>query len=546
LLDPSDPWDRSMGRNPEIGPAGRPPTSRVSSGRSLITSIRKGVVSGYRASTPGSLAGWSGEPVGPREGVALTSCFVPDPSGALYPGNPLGSIHGQVIPAQAAEVVGLLVLSTARAGRYAPDAAMGMIEILSITLVVAAVTAWINQRFLGLPTTIGVMVLALLASLVVVALAPAGLREEARAALERIDFSHALLDVLLAFLLFAGALHVKVDQLYERKWVIGVLATVGVLVSTFVVGGTVLAALTLLGFDVEFIDCLIFGALISPTDPIAVLAILKRAGVPKSLETKIAGESLFNDGVGLVVFLVIIGIAGVGHSGEEALGLMGVLRMGLTEIGGAVALGMAAGWVAYQMLLQVDHYKVEMLVTLALCAGLYSAAHAIGASGPIAVVIAGLFIGNTGRRYAMSETTNARLDVFWELVDEVLNVVLFVLIGMEVLVLKFAGSTLTAGLIAVPLVLLARLIAVGGAVGMLRRWRTFSPHVVKILTWGGLRGGISVALALSLPVTYPHRDLIVTMTYVVVIFSIVVQGLTIGRLVARVAPPEVPGAEPVL
>lgn len=456
---------------------------------------------------------------------------------------------------------------------------MGMIEILSITLVVAAVTAWINERFLGLPTTVGVMVLALLASLVVVVLAPEGLRQDVRAVLERIDFSHALLDVLLAFLLFAGALHVKVDQLYARKWVIGVLATVGVLVSTFVVGGTVFGALRLLGIEAEFIHCLIFGALISPTDPIAVLAILKRAGVPKSLETKIAGESLFNDGVGLVVFLVITRIAGVGHSGEGALvegasgegglaegaladgtliegaladgtlvegalGLAGVLRMGLTEIGGAVVLGLAAGWLAYQMLLQVDHYKVEVLITLALCAGLYSAAHAMGASGPIAVVIAGLFIGNTGRRYAMSEITNARLDVFWELVDEILNVVLFVLIGMEVLVLEFEASTLIAGLIAVPLVLLARLIAVGGAVGILRRWRSFSPHVVKILTWGGLRGGISVALALSLPISFAQRDLIVSMTYVVVIFSIVVQGLTIGRLVARLAPGEVLGSEP--
>ncbi len=422
---------------------------------------------------------------------------------------------------------------------------MGMIEILAITLVVAAVTAWINERFLGLPTTVGVMVLALLASLAVVVLAPAGLREEARAVLERIDFSHALLDVLLAFLLFAGALHVKIDQLYERKWLIGILATVGVLISTFVVGGTVLAALRLLGIEADFIDCLIFGALISPTDPIAVLAILKRAGVPKSLETKIAGESLFNDGVGLVVFLVIIGIAGVGHSGEDALGLAGVVRMGLTEIGGAVVLGLATGWVAYQMLLQVDHYKVEVLITLALCAGLYSAAHACGASGPIAVVIAGLFIGNTGRRYAMSEITTARLDVFWELVDEILNVVLFVLIGMEVLVLEFEGPTLTAGLIAIPLVLLARFIAVGSAVGILRRWRSFSPHVVKILTWGGLRGGISVALALSLPISFPQRNLIVSMTYVVVIFSIVVQGLTIGRLVARLAPAELPRSEPL-
>jgi len=408
---------------------------------------------------------------------------------------------------------------------------MELFDLLSVVLVFAALTAWVNCRFLGLPTTIGVMVLALVVSCLGVLVAPPALREATRALLERMDFAHALLDVLLAFLLFAGALHVKIDRLYEHKWIIGGLATVGVLASTFLVGGLIHLTLPLLGLEASWIECLVFGALISPTDPIAVLSILKGTGAPKSLEVKIAGESLFNDGIGVVVFLVIAGMAAGGHGDHGVLDAAGVASLFLREVGGSLVLGLAAGWVCVQLMRQVDQYQVEVLLTLALCAGLYSLAAALHSSGPLAVVVAGLMIGNQGKRLAMSSLTIERLDVFWELVDEILNVVLFVFIGMEILILPLGMGSILAGLAAVPLVLLARFLAVGGAVSLLRRRRPFTPHAVKILTWGGLRGGISVALALSLPADLPARDLIVTMTYVVVVFSIVVQGLTVGRLV---------------
>ncbi len=408
---------------------------------------------------------------------------------------------------------------------------MQSFELLALTLALAALTAWLNVRFLKLPTTIGVMVLALAFSGLTVLIAPESLEQQTRDLLVRMDFAHTLLDVLLAFLLFAGAMHIKLDRLYRHKWIIGGLATVGVLVSTFLVGGLLWAALPLLGLEVRWIECLVFGALISPTDPIAVLAILKGAKAPKSLETKIAGESLFNDGIGVVVFLVIAGLAGSGSDSHGALDGSGILALFVREVGGSLLLGWIAGNLCVAMLRQVDHYRVEVLMTLALCMGLYSLASALHSSGPLAVVIAGLMIGNEGKRLAMSQVTADRLDDFWELVDEILNVVLFVFIGMEVLVLPFGWSPLIAGVLAIPLVLLARFIAVGGAVSLLRHWRPFTPHAVKILTWGGLRGGISVALALSLPSDLPARDLIVTMTYVVVVFSIIVQGLTVGRLV---------------
>lgn len=274
---------------------------------------------------------------------------------------------------------------------------------------------------------------------------------------------------------------------------------------------------------------LLFGALISPTDPIAVLGILKTAKIPKSLETKIAGESLFNDGVGVVVFLVLLEIV---TGGQEVMAGDVVLLL-LTETGGGVLFGLAIGWVAYQMLKSVDNYQVEVLITLALVTGGYSLAGHLHVSGPIAIVVTGLLIGNHGRLMAMSEITCAHLDTFWELVDEILNAVLFVLIGLEILVLPLSGPALLAGIAAIPLVLASRLVSVGVPVLLLRPFLEFSPRVVRILTWGGLRGGISVALALSLP-EGPARDLFLPVTYTVVVFSVVVQGLTIGRLVKKV------------
>ena len=411
---------------------------------------------------------------------------------------------------------------------------MGLFEIITILIVLSALLSYVNHRFIGLPTTIGVMVIALGMSMVLVGLGHLGwdIRPQAEAMLDEIDFSQALMHGMLGFLLFAGALHVNLDDLAQQKWVIGLLATVGVVVSTFLVGGAMWLVLGGLGFELRFVHCLLFGALISPTDPIAVQGILKTAGAPKTLETKITGESLFNDGVGIVVFMVLLEIAfGPEH---ESVTAGHVALLFLEEAVGGVVFGLVIGGITYHLLKSVNAYSVEVLLTLALVMGGYALAGAIHTSGPIAVVVAGLLIGNHGRRWAMSETTREHLDTFWELIDEILNAVLFVLIGLEVLVMDFFfGNVFVAGLLAIPIVLAARFISVGGTVTILRRWREFTPGAISVMTWGGLRGGISVALALSIPggADDPVRTVFVAITYVIVVFSIIVQGLTVGRLV---------------
>ncbi len=336
---------------------------------------------------------------------------------------------------------------------------------------------------------------------------------------------------MLSFLLFAGALHINLNDLAERKWSIGSLASVGVLLSTFLVGSAAWWLLGALGIGMPYLYCLLFGALISPTDPIAVLGLLKTAGAPKSLETKIAGESLFNDGVGIVVFLALLEVA----SGHHAVNAGEVTLLFVQEVVGGALFGLGLGYVAYRMLKSVDNYQVEVLITLALVFGGYALANSLHLSGPIAIVLAGLLIGNHGRAFGMSETTRHHLDVFWELIDEILNAVLFVLIGLEVMVLTFTRAHLVAGLLLIPIVLGARFVGVGIPITVLRLFRSFTPGAVRILTWGGLRGGISVALALSLPAG-PERETILTVTYILVVFSIVVQGLTLQRLMRRILP----------
>ena len=407
---------------------------------------------------------------------------------------------------------------------------MGMFEIAALLVVVTALFSYVNYRYVRLPTTIGVMLIALVISLVLIGLGHLGLGTERLAArlLGAIDFDETLLHGMLGFLLFAGALHVNLDDLIRQKWVIGSLATVGVVASTLIVGGLAWGVLGLLGLPIPFLYCLLFGALISPTDPIAVLGIMKSTRAPKSIETKISGESLFNDGVGVVLFLLLLGLATGGH---EVSGLA-ALRFFLVEAVGGALLGLALGAVCYRLLRAVNNYQVEVLLTLALVMGGYALADAIHTSGPIAMVVAGLLIGNHGRRFAMSDETREHLDTFWELVDEILNAVLFVLIGLEVLLVPRTPAYLVAALLMIPIVLLARFVSVGGTITLLRLGRSFSPGVVRILTWGGLRGGISVALALSLPAG-PERDVILALSYAVVVFSILVQGLTIGKLVRR-------------
>jgi len=407
---------------------------------------------------------------------------------------------------------------------------MDILNTAAILITLAALFSYLNYRFLKIPTTIGIMLISLLMSLGLLALHALGmtqLEQHAERMVRGIDFYETLMDGMLSFLLFAGALHVNLDDLRQQKWVILILATVGVLTSTFLVGGMTWLIFNALDIPMPFIYCLVFGALISPTDPIAVLGVLKTVGVKKSLETKIAGESLFNDGIGVVVFLVMVGLA----TGSEQAEASHISILLLQEAGGGAVFGLLAGALTFYLLRSIDNYQVEVLLTLALVMGGYAAASALHLSGPIAMVVAGLMIGNHGRTLAMSGTTREHLDSFWELVDEVFNAVLFVLIGLEILLLSFQREYLLAMIAIIPAVLLARFISVATPITLLRRYRRFSPRVIVILTWGGLRGGISVALALSLPAG-AERDVILFTTYGVVIFSILVQGLTIGRLVA--------------
>jgi CPA1 family monovalent cation:H+ antiporter len=410
---------------------------------------------------------------------------------------------------------------------------MEAFNILALLITLAAAFSWVNHRFIRLPTTIGVMIISLAFSLGLVGLGKAGVGGPGviRDMLSAIDFNATLLQGMLGALLFAGALHIDLDDLKEKKWVIALLATVGVLLSTLLVGLLSFWMFQAVGFQVPLVLCLLFGALISPTDPIAVGAILRKAGVPHSLLTKITGESLFNDGVGVVVFLVILGVASGGH-GVSTLEVAHIL---VVEILGGLLFGGIIGWIAYRMLRSVDNYQVEILITLAIVTGGYALAQELHISGPLAMVVSGLLIGNRGKALAMSEVTVERLELFWELVDEFMNALLFVMIGIEVLILDLAPGYLLAGLVAIPLVIGVRFVSVGIPVTGLRLFRGFSDHAVKILTWSGLRGGISVALALSIP-EGPNRPLLVTATYVVVLFSIVVQGLTVGRVAQRLSP----------
>ena len=403
---------------------------------------------------------------------------------------------------------------------------MPLIHTLTILICLAALFSYVNHRLLKLPITIGLMAVALAFSLALLGLGKLGfgIEAELQRFISGIDFNEALMHGMLGFLLFAGALHVKLDELWDLKWVVGTLAVVGTILSSVITGGFGYLLFDLVGLPLPFLYCLLFGALISPTDPIAVMGILRQARLPKPLEMKIVGESLFNDGVGVVIFTVVLNLLP-----KASVNVTDVLALFAEEAIGGAALGLALGYVAYHMLRSVDNYQVEILITLALVMGSFALADLLHTSGPIAVVVAGLLIGNHGRQWAMSEKTREHLDNFWELLDELLNAVLFVLIGLEVLVLSFQRPYRLAGLVAIPLVLAARWLSVVVQVKAFSLVREFSDRTITILTWGGLRGGISVALALSLPLG-SARDAVVTITYAVVVFSILVQGLTITRV----------------
>ncbi|WKN30370.1 sodium:proton antiporter [Porifericola rhodea] len=409
---------------------------------------------------------------------------------------------------------------------------MDIFTIITLLVVISSIFGYINVRFFKLPTTIGLMIMAIILTLLILLGGTFNQKiiSIAENTINQIDFSDLILDVLLSFLLFAGALHTDWEKLKEQGVPILILATVGVLTSTFLVGTAFFYVTNyLIGYQIAFIHCLLFGALISPTDPIAVLGILKSIGVPKQLEIKFVGESLFNDGVGVVIFLTLFNIA---NKGIDNVGASEIAILFAEEVIGGIGLGLALGYLTFHLTRTIDHYETEVMITLAIVMGGYLLASSLHFSGPLAVVVAGLFIGNSARQTSMSETTRVYLDRFWELIDVFLNAVLFVLIGLELLIISYEGQYLIAGLVAIVIVLLSRYLVLKAPIAFFSKRLEFVPHTDLIMSWGGLRGGISIALALSLAEDM-NREFLLTVTYVVVVFSIIVQGLTVEKLIKR-------------
>lgn len=408
------------------------------------------------------------------------------------------------------------------------QSSLSVLEIGAIFLTITALLAYINKRFIGLPTTIGVMVISLVVSIIAIFLGYLGFDELIDyevSLLNQLDFTEVLLDGMLSMLLFAGALHVNLSDLRRYKLPIAALAVTGTLASAFLVATLTYYIMPLLGFHLPYLWCLLFGALISPTDPIAVMGILASANAPKSLETVIAGESLFNDGIGVVIFVLLLGILASGDmptAGHVSHSL-------LLEAGGGIVFGFVLGSILFYLLKSIDSYQEEVLLTLAGVIGGYALASYWHMSGPLAMVMVGLMLGNHGRTYAMSDETRHYVDLFWELIDEILNAILFVLIGLEVVVIAYSGNLIMAALLSIAIALLARFVVVGVTTTSFSKLLDLPKGAWKVLTWGGLRGGISVALVLQLPAG-SERDILLALTYAIVVFSILVQGLTIGKV----------------
>jgi monovalent cation:H+ antiporter, CPA1 family len=409
---------------------------------------------------------------------------------------------------------------------------MQLYNALAIITVLAALFGYINYRFLRLPEIIGVMLISLVASLAIfcIGLIQPGIFLQATTFIRSIDFYTILIKIMLSFLLFAGAIHIDAHRLRQERASILAFSTISVLISTIVVGGLLFLLCRVFHQPVGFVYCLLFGALISPTDPIAVLGILKQARIPASLEIKITGESLFNDGVGIVVFLCLYQVAeaGIGH-----LSAGNVIVLFLRQAGGGLLLGAALGYAGFLLLRSIDYYQVEVMITLAIVMGGYLLADKLDVSGPLAMVVAGIITGNKTRVTALSALSRDYMDMFWSLIDNLLNAILFLLIGLQMLIIPFQPTLFWLGLASIPVVLLARFISVSLPIGLLKYHNCFEKNAIGILTWGGLRGGLSVALALSVPANM-SGNLFVVITYIVVLFSIIVQGLTIGKFARRV------------
>tara|TARA_B100002051_G_scaffold273126_1_gene311277 strand:+ start:236 stop:1498 length:1263 start_codon:yes stop_codon:yes gene_type:complete len=411
---------------------------------------------------------------------------------------------------------------------------MDIMGLIALLISLSALFMYMNYKYLKLPETIGIMILSLVFSLIVIIINAFGIFDFSGIVnmIQNVNFEKTLMQGMLSFLLFAGALHVNINDLAKQKWIILVLATIGVVSSTLLIGFITYFIITsfniFVGSHELLIYCMLFGALISPTDPISVLGILKEAKAPKTLETKITGESLFNDGVGVVVFMVIVQMlpdAGGSH-GEVSPAILFI-----QEAIGGIVFGLIIGWCFYRLLKSVDNYSLEILLTLSLVTGGYYMAGALHISGPIAMVVAGLLIGNQGKMFAMSDTTHKQLFSFWELIDEFLNAVLFLLIGMVILSISFDMLVVALGILLIVIVLLIRFMCISLSINIFKFFkRKFTKGAAIIMTWGGLRGGISVAMALSLPQS-EYRDLFILITYIIVLFSIIGQGLTVKPLI---------------
>ncbi|MCU0439464.1 MAG: sodium:proton antiporter [Raineya sp.] len=409
---------------------------------------------------------------------------------------------------------------------------MDLINLLTLLTVIGAAFAFINVRYFKLPETIGLMVISIIASLIVIVVGhfEKPVYDYVKNIVNNIDFSKVLFDFMLSFLLFAGSFHTDFSALKENKFQIIMMATVGVFLSTLIIGSfTYFILAILMNMPIEYIYCLIFGALISPTDPIAVLGILTKAGVPKKIEVTIVGESLFNDGVGVVVFVILFTIAQLGLAKVD-IGDVAILIS--KEVIGGIGLGLLLGWVTYELLRRIDHYQTEVMITLAVVMGGYLLARKLHFSGPLAMVVAGLFTGGHTKKKAMSETTQDYVYKFWEMLDVLLNALLFLLIGFEILVIHFEWYYFYSSIVIIPLVLLGRYLAIIIPKPIFKKRLNTDAKTDFFFTWGGLRGGISIAMVLSLA-GIPNYQLLLFITYAVVLFSIIVQGLTIEKLVAK-------------
>lgn len=408
---------------------------------------------------------------------------------------------------------------------------MELFLIFSVLITLAAFFSYLNIKFLKLPSGISLMMMGVFAAagVIVTGYFSSGFTEMIREKLALIDFSEFLLGILLSFLLFAGSLHVSIPELKKSAKSIISFATIGTLISTLVVGYSLFYLLSAFHQDIPLIYCLLFGALISPTDPIAVMGILKKTNLSKNIETNIVGESLFNDGIGVVIFVTILKIATLG---PENFGPADIGILFIHEAIGGVIIGLVIGFIGYKLMKSIDHFQTEILISLAMVMGGYSLCHSIHVSGPLAMVVAGLMTGNRGKELAMSDITRDYLGKFWEVTDEVLNAILFMLIGLEIVIVSFDMSYLAIGIITAIIILIARFVSLYVPAVLFRFKRVFGTKSLFIMTWGGLRGGISIALALSLPQN-PYKDILVSITFVVVIFSILIQGITVEKVIKK-------------